>query len=253
MVYFLESPKEKHTHSRGLPGICSNNRNSHAVLNNISREALEVFEEQFIVEIVHSERQLEEAYRLRYRTYCVERGYEASTTGLEIDEFDRRARHVLLRHRQSGVAVGTVRLVLPDPGAPHNSLPMQRVCEAYHLHPLPVSSTAEISRFAVPKRSRDVESASSTLMRLGLMRGLLKMSRELGLTHWCAVMERSLLRLLKSTAMHFHPVGPLVEHHGLRQPSYANIESVLVRINSEQAAIWDYVTEFGELAAKNLA
>ena len=248
LMYIFRLEKEQCVYHHASVSIKSEDTNTRPRLIRFSQGLMADFHDNFAVEIAESAQQLREAYRLRYQTYCVERGFEASITGLEIDEFDCRARHVVLRHRRSGEAAGTVRLVRPDPQAPLDSLPMQRLCEAEHLRSLPVLSTAEISRFAVPKRSRNMAQASSALMRLGLMRGLLKMSREMALTHWCAVMERSLLRLLQSTAMHFHPVGPVVEHHGIRQPSYANIESVLARIHREQAAIWDYVTEFGKLA-----
>ena len=251
-MYISELAKEDWIHHHSRFSIRPDRTNPLLKSCSIQQEVLADFEGEFAVEIVDSARQLEEAYRLRYQTYCVERGFEASTTGLEIDDFDHRARHVILRHRRSGEAAGTVRLVVPDPEAPLNSLPMQRLCEAHHLQSLPISSTAEISRFAVPKQSRNMAGASAALMRLGLMRGILKMSRELDLTHWCAVMERSLLRLLKSTAMHFHPAGPLIEHHGARQPSYANIEKILARIHREQTAIWDYVTELGKLASAEL-
>ncbi len=251
-MYISGLAKEERVHVYDRFGVISDRANIFLKSCSIPQDSLIKFDDEFAVEIVESEWQLKEAYRLRYQTYCVERGYEASTTGLEIDQFDHRARHVILRHRRSGEAAGTVRLVLPDPEAPLNSLPMQRLCEAHHLRSLPFSSTAEISRFAVPKQSRNMAPASAALMRLGLMRGLLKMSRELNLTHWCAVMERSLLRLLQSTAMHFHPAGPLVEHHGVRQPSYANIENILARTRREQTAIWDYATEFGRLASAEL-
>jgi N-acyl-L-homoserine lactone synthetase len=203
--------------------------------------------EEFSVEIAGSPDQTREAYRLRYQTYCVERGYEASSTGLEIDEFDDRSHHVILRHRRSGAPVGTVRLVLADPDAPLNSFPLQRLCDPRHLQTLPIGSTAEISRFAVPKRSRAIGSSSAALVRLGLMRGLLKMSRELQLTHWCAVMERSLLRLLRSTAIYFDPMGPMVEHHGLRQPTWAAIDRILAQMRREQGAVWSFVTDGGRL------
>ena len=251
-MYISELAKEDWVHHHSRFNIVPDQTNLFLKSRSISQELLTDFEGEFAVEIVDSPRQLEEAYRLRYQTYCVERGFEASTTGLEIDDFDHRARHVILRHRRSGEAAGTVRLVIPDPEAPLDSLPMQKLCEAHHLQSLPIFSTAEISRFAVPKQSRNMGGASASLMRLGLMRGILKMSRELDLTHWCAVMERSLLRLLESTAMHFHPAGPLIEHHGARQPSYANIEKILARIRREQAAIWDYVTELGKLASAEL-
>ncbi len=85
------------------------------------------------------------------------------------------------------------------------------------------------------------------LLRLALFRGIVQMSGELELTHWCAVMERSLLRLLQMSAIHFHPVGPLVSYHGIRQPSFGSISGVLGRIRREQFPVWNYITDAGSL------
>ena len=84
-------------------------------------------------------------------------------------------------------------------------------------------------------------------MRLALVRGLVQLSKEIGITHWCAVMERTLLRLLQSSAIHFEPLGPLVEYHGLRQPASGDVDAILARMRREQPAIWEFVTGGGSL------
>ena len=85
------------------------------------------------------------------------------------------------------------------------------------------------------------------MLRLALVRGLVDLSGELGLTHWCAMMEPSLLRLLRATAMHFEAHGPLVDHHGMRQPSFTSLDAFLGRVEREHPAIWDFVTDSGKL------
>ena len=77
--------------------------------------------------------------------------------------------------------------------------------------------------------------------------GVMRVSSELGLTHWCAAMELSLLRLLKGVSIHFEPVGPLVEYHGLRQPSVGVISEILARGKRERPELWDFVTDHGRL------
>src|SRR6185312_8248154 len=159
-----------------------------------------------------------------------------------------RARHVVLQQRQTGRVVGTVRLVMASSKAPYESFPMQRLCAPSVLPRVPIMTTAEISRFAISKDRGGMSQAAVSLMRLGLVQGIIRLSSEAGLTDWFAVMERSLLRLLQSTAMHFQAVGPLVEHHGVRQPAYANISKLLSRMRREQPQIWNFVTEGGKLA-----
>jgi N-acyl amino acid synthase of PEP-CTERM/exosortase system len=60
-------------------------------------------------------------------------------------------------------------------------------------------------------------------------------------------MERSLLRLLRSSAINFEPVGQMVEHHGMRQPSVCCVSTVLHQMRIEQPAIWEFVTLGGTL------
>ena len=187
------------------------------------------------------------AHRLRHQVFCVELGFKAGQNGLEMDEFDSRSRHVVLQQRQTGRVLGTVRLVLPSRKAPRDSFPVQRFCPSFVLPPIPTPTTAEISRFTISRERFGLSPAAVPLMRLALFRGILKLSREAGLTHWLAVMEPRLLRLLRSTAVHFQPVGPLVEYHGMRQPAYANIDSLLSRGKYEQPQIWDFITDGGRL------
>jgi N-acyl-L-homoserine lactone synthetase len=124
---------------------------------------------------------------------------------------------------------------------------MQRLCAPSVLPAVPVSRTAEVSRFAISKDRRGLSSGALSLLRLGLVQGLVRLSDEAGVTHWFAVMERTLLRLLQSTSIHFHPVGPLVEHHGMRQPAYTHLGTMLARMRQEQPKVWDYITEGGRL------
>ena len=204
---------------------------------------------EFETEIATTPMMLSEAYRLRHQVYCVERGYETSADGFETDAFDQSSQHVLLRRRSTREVVGTVRVVLPGrgPSASQHKMPMQKVCDPSVLRGLPLHRTGEISRFAISKDRRDGVGQAGMFMRLGLMQGIVRVSQEAGLTHWCAVMERSLIRLLGSTAIHFAPVGPTIEYHGIRQPAVARIAATLERIRQDAAPVFAYVTADGAL------
>ena len=84
-------------------------------------------------------------------------------------------------------------------------------------------------------------------MRLGLIQILLQMSAQHGITHWCALMEPTLLRMLAGMGIRFKPIGPLVEHHGLRQPCSADIAQVLQAVKRERPAFWEVLTCGGVL------
>jgi len=210
------------------------------------------------------------AQRVRYQVYCVENPYEDPARhpdALERDEFDSHAVHSILVHRPTRDALGTVRLVLPVPDAPHESFAVQKLSD----HPLlkgsrelPLDSAAEVSRFSVSREfgRRAAERTQRSdrtnpavvepahcgpLMRLGLIQMLVRMSRQNGITHWLAVMEPKLLRMLAAMAIHFQPIGEMVEYHGWRQPCFCNIADVLRRVKAERPAFWDVLTAGGTL------
>src|SRR6185437_1636117 len=210
---------------------------------------------------------LRESFRLRYQVYCVENPFEnpdEQSDGLESDRFDVHSRHALLRHRSTGSIVGSARLILPRLGARVGALPIFEICpEARRV--LPFQSTAEFSRFAVSKQFRrragdhlygEGYSASDLLndrrrvlphITLGLMAKALELGRAHGIDHVCAIMEPGLLRLLTRFGLHFIPVGPMVEHHGMRQPCYSPVGELLARIKRERPEVWDVITDCGRL------
>ena len=212
---------------------------------------------------------LEAAYRLRYQVYCVENPFEnpkAHRDGLERDCYDDHSVHSLLIHRPSGAVAGIVRLVLPQRD---KALPITHACD----HPilgdrraLPPASTAEISRFAVSKQFRrratdrlgvdyalvERPAASDGMDRrviphitLGLMKAILQMSSVRGITHWTAMMEPALLRLIRRLGIEFNPLGPMVQYHGLRQPCYGEANVVLAGLRLHSPEAWALITEGG--------
>lgn len=218
-----------------------------------TREAdvISATQRDFAIELAETADVLREAQRLRYQVYCLERGHTVgeAETKIEADEYDATSRHVVLRRRSNGEVVGTVRLVLWSPDRPKDSLPMQRYCSARFFESLPVDTLGEISRFALSKERRQAGQVSDSLRRLALMQGILRISGELGLTHWCAIMERSLLRLLQATGVHFVPLGPMVEVHGLRQPSVAAIDLILANGKRQCPGFYKFVTGAHSYAA----
>ncbi|MFC0385101.1 GNAT family N-acyltransferase [Muricoccus vinaceus] len=200
----------------------------------------------FEVTIADTPERLRAAYSLRHQVYCMERGYEPGTGALETDRFDRRAGHALLTQRSTGRLVGTVRIIAPSAVGSDLDLPMQSLCQDGAIRALPTRGTGEISRFAISKSLRDA-SADGIPLRLGLMRGVVQLSANMGIRHWCAVMEHTLLRLLRGSGIHFQPLGPAVEFRGLRQPCWGPVDQVLGRMFAERPAVWNYVTDGGAL------
>jgi len=207
---------------------------------------------------------LQEALRIRYQVYCVENPFENPSDHpdeLERDAFDSHSLHSVLIHRASGQAIGTVRLILPVRHELERSFPIQLVCRVPQLKLLPLERMAEVSRFSISKQFRRRQCDSlyegndarrerrgmAPLMSLGLIQSLVRMSAERGITHWCATMEPTLLRLLAAMSIKFEPLGPLVQYHGTRQPCYCEVGPMLERVKNEQRRLWDVLTDGGTL------
>lgn len=234
-------------------------------------DALEHFRSLFEVSEARTPAALEAAYRLRYQVYCVENAFERQDSNpgsRETDRFDWHSVHSILTHRESQQVVGTLRLVLPIGG----TLPIQEL----HPNPLdqikefvPLETTAEVSRFAVSKSFRrrrgeerypdvnwqgpDQREQNGKMRRLmpylsvGLLQGVIRLSVRHGVTHLCAIIDPSLLRLLGRFGLHFQPIGEPVDYHGLRQPCYAELEELIRSAAEEQPDIWALGTEGGSL------
>ena len=220
---------------------------------------------------------LKEVYKLRYHVYCLEHRFEDPSQfpdELEQDRFDERSLHSLLLHRPSGAITGTVRLILPDADRLTDSLPIDAVCADPELRGLSIDTRrhmAEVSRFAVSRsfRRRVGEAGSPTAVTdesleameaahrdmsnrrlaphitLGLIESLVRMSVQSGMTYWCSVMERALLRLLSRIGIYFDNLGSEVHYHGRRQPCYMELRTLLARVKEERFDVWEILTREG--------
>ncbi len=213
---------------------------------------------------------IDEAYKLRYQVYCEEKGYEdaaAYPDGREYDEYDRRSVHSLICHRDSGIYVGVVRLILPECGGAYASLPMERHCQLdlAKTHPqlaaAPRSQVGEISRFSVSKvfRRRLVEEGliygvsgdgrevhpnfDRRLLphiTLGLIAAFIRMCATHGIYYCYAVMESTLLRFLGRFGIQFSTLGETVDYHGLRVPAVITAGN-LENIRRTRADLWQLI------------
>ena len=225
------------------------------------------FKSHFDILPANTIERLRMALRIRYQVYCIEHAHEKSdnSDGLEMDEFDSHAVQSLLIYRATNAALGTVRLILPLAADVKFSFPIQRVLDRDSLrsfNQLPLYVMGEVSRFSISRQHRRIDDASDSadhnaitnnsgaLMRLGLMRALVRMSMQQGITHWCAAVEPTFQRMFSAMAIRFQPVGPLVEYHGLRQPCYGVIADVLDTVRRERPSFWSILTDNGSVGPK---
>lgn len=248
----------------------TSSRNEHAAERDVT--LVDAYNHWFEVIPAKSPSLVDQVHQLRHQVYCIENSYEDPKhhrDGMERDEYDDRSVHSLLVDRTTRALAGTVRLILPAQ-TPIKSFPIQNVCKSSLLSGPRLyyeGRAAEISRFCISKefrqKARESLSQCDTLsphhsptiekqllmpcITLGLMKAIVQMSAENGVTDWFAVMEPSLLRLLTRFGIYFKPIGPLVEYHGKRQPCYENVERLLGRIKAERQDVWDVITDEGML------
>jgi N-acyl amino acid synthase of PEP-CTERM/exosortase system len=209
------------------------------------QDFLSCYREHFEVVRASTPTLLDQVYRLRYQVYCVENAYEdpdRQPGGLETDIYDERSVHALLVHRGSDAVAGTVRVILPGTDQQSPPLPINIVADSEQrelLRRLP-HCTAELSRFAVSKefRQRCADAEDRRMLRyitIGLIRGALEMCRDNDIQYVCAVMERSLIRLLGRLGFVFEHLGGLIEYHGARQPCVAQVNQIM---SSAEGTFW---------------
>jgi N-acyl amino acid synthase of PEP-CTERM/exosortase system len=226
-----------------------------------------LYDRHFDVIRAATPRLVQEAYKLRYQVYCVEKSFEDPEQHIgacETDEDDDRSVHTLLLHRRTAEIAGTTRVILPDDWG-LRPLPMATMLEGGDLSlfkRLPLAHTAELSRFAVSKRFRqrrgeeryanvgfgdagfvETEKRLMPFISLGLIRGMFSICVEYGITHLSAVMEPPLIRILNRLGLEFNPIGGTVMHHGLRQPCFAVLADLIKHSREHDTIVWQYAME----------
>jgi N-acyl amino acid synthase of PEP-CTERM/exosortase system len=81
------------------------------------------------------------------------------------------------------------------------------------------------------------------MVTFGLFLSLVRLSAINDITHWVAVMEPSLLRLLARFGIKFTPIGGLLEYHGMRQPCFGSVDDVLDGIRNAEIDLWHLITD----------
>jgi len=102
---------------------------------------------------VSDENELKKVYRLRYKVYCEEWGFEKPEKypgRLETDEYDKHAVHFAALD-ETGRTVGTVRLILFSP----DGFPLEKCCDIDNSgEEVRGENTAEISRLVISRAYR---------------------------------------------------------------------------------------------------
>ena len=90
----------------------------------------EHFLNYFSLSIADTPELQKEVYRIRYQVYCEELEYEPKENfpdGMEIDIYDQKSIHYLLKHNATESYAGCVRVVLPEKRQCKSQFPWQQV------------------------------------------------------------------------------------------------------------------------------
>jgi N-acyl amino acid synthase of PEP-CTERM/exosortase system len=205
---------------------------------------------------VTSAEDLCEVFRLRYKSYCEEWGFEKPEDhpgGLEYDEYDKHSAHFICTRNIS--PVGTIRLIFNS----EKGFPTEKHCTFDEkLFFMDRDKVSEISRLAISKeylrRAEDrfmylgeggsvadfkkgiPERRKRQEIVCGLYKCIYRESKKKGITHWYAVMGKGLYALLRRLGIVFKPIGPEINYHGPRRPylgCIADIEREVSACNPE--------------------
>ena len=208
-------------------------------------------------------------HRLRYQAYCIENPFEdpaSHPSGRERDEFDERAVHSLIVRTTCGTAVGSVRLVLPDSDLSVSRLPIQQVCQS-----LPILQSlyaaghrvGEVSRFCLSRQALsqvkpnpnggyragqpEPQVPDGVTATLTLLSAVVAMAAAHEVTHICALMAPTLLRLFARFGLQLAHLGSPVEHHGRRLPVFRDLGDLLAGAYRQRPDAWALITQNGTL------
>lgn len=228
----------------------------------------EHFLEYFSVDLASTLLQRENAYRIRYRVYCDEFGYENPADfpeQLESDEYDERSLHCVIMHH-SGMPAACVRLVPTDGDISLDPLPYEKYCgdsvdfDFVRSLGLQRERVCEISRLAVDgafrRRSGEAmtrfgevdamditrrEQRTFSLIAIAAFLAATALTELSGRTDVFAMMEPFLPRLLKRSGIVFQRAGADVDYHGIRAPYFIRTQDALEGMRPDLRELYDSI------------
>ena len=231
----------------------------------------ESFLQYFTIGLATTPAQKESVYKIRYRVYCEEFGYEPANRfpdKMEYDAYDDRSLHCLITHISSGMPAGCVRLIPTTGDENYDILPFERACsenlDNVFIRGLNLDrkTVCEISRLAVDGAFRRRTGETNT--RFGSVDamdcshqeqrtfGLIAVAGFLastaltdmtGRTNVFAMMESFLPRLLKRSGIIFKKVGEDIDYHGVRSPYFIRTQSALDNMRPDLKELYEAIYE----------
>ncbi len=201
----------------------------------------------------------EEAFKIRYRVYCEDLGYEPAEKFpdyQEKDEYDDYSIHYLLRHIPSGLFAGCVRVIQPQGKSTYHVFPFEKlVRHDLNLSPGNRHQFCEISRLAVlpefRKRKGEKTLPEGLIFSGNDAESIAHERRQFSVIalslYWIsiiasynlhrdilALMEFRLVRHLNRCSIFSEQIGDFAEYHGKRAPFWIKTTHLMQRMNSDE-------------------
>jgi len=232
------------------------------------------FHQYFSVFRADTEELKRHVYKLRYDVYFTELGYEKECPiDCEKDEFDEYSQHILIKHKESGLYAGCVRLITP----PENNLGLLLPFEVNCLESIYEDKKSmltldnriyigELSRLAIHQtfRRRETDSISSPhginidrapisfdadelryfpLISIALYLSCMSIALNQEIKYVFVMMEPRLARHLSRSGIIFTQIGDIVGYHGPRAMFYIEKSTLIENFKLEFKAFYQSIDE----------
>lgn len=227
------------------------------------KNPLAYFRRYFNVRQAVTEADRNETFRVRYRVYCEEFGYEPADRfpdKMEHDAIDPISTHCLITHVASRRPAGCVRICPASVDGVPAQLPFDQCCKSSldpaametYVGGVPRDRICEASRFAVDGAFRrrsgesltrfgeiasldlsDTERRTFPLISVALVLTAAAMADLIGRPYSFSVMEPFLPRLLRRSGMVFHRMGKDLDHHGIRAVYFTDARDFVHQMDDE--------------------
>lgn len=194
--------------------------------------------------------------QIRYRVFCLERGFEDPDNfpnGEEQDEWDQQAAHFIVREKSSGRWVASTRIIHPKPSLlpveQHNSL------SPGFLTGIDRNEIGEISRFCIIRQNILTNSGFSQVSRSqfdwigavdskfqyeitwGMLRAVTYYGLAHGLEYSYMFITNSFARLLRRMGIVLYQSGMMTEFKGQRAPFLVDFSESIPSVSVKSSQV----------------
>ncbi len=205
-----------------------------------------MFDNYFDVFLADTEEGKKEHFKLRYKVYCEEMGFEDKDKfplGQETDQWDDHSVHFIVRHRETGQWVGAMRLVIQQNG----NLPFSELSQP-NCNIVGNNIAVETSRLClvqdIRRRKIDADktngmpssSAPSAFLNRGhinrtLIWGLFRAAslycQQYNYEDWYTLCTKAFARIVKREGFLIDQIGDVCIHRGERFPYRLQLNDIL--------------------------